>query len=94
MKHHNEVELFESIDPNVSTPDCFCSSSGCESSICMAHALLRVTQNAVILLQESKHKRTDRSVFCCLRKAEPGKSWPRLTKEKAKVSVWSVKPNS
>ncbi|KTF83888.1 hypothetical protein cypCar_00020527 [Cyprinus carpio] len=50
IKHHNEVDLFESIDPN-----------------------------------ESKHKRTDRSVFCCLRKAEPGKSWPRLTKEKTKM---------
>uniref|UniRef100_A0A672K6P0 Prostaglandin E synthase 3 n=1 Tax=Sinocyclocheilus grahami TaxID=75366 RepID=A0A672K6P0_SINGR len=53
IKHHNEVELFESIDPN-----------------------------------GSKHKRTDRSVFCCLKKAEPGKSWPRLTKEKAKVRDW------
>lgn len=91
IKHHNEVDLFESIDPNVSTPpDGFCSNSGCMSSICMAHVLLRVTENAVILLQESKHKRTDRSVFCCLKKAEPGKSWPRLTKDKAKVSVWSV----
>nr|ACM08398.1 Prostaglandin E synthase 3 [Salmo salar] len=34
---------------------------------------------------ESIHKRTDRSVLCCLRKAEPGKAWPRLTKEKAKM---------
>lgn len=88
MKHHNEVELFESIDPNVSTPpDGLCSNSGYKSSICMAHVLLCVTQNSVILLQESKHKRTDRSVFCCLKKTEPGKSWPRLTKEKTKVSV-------
>ncbi|XP_077461983.1 prostaglandin E synthase 3-like [Stigmatopora argus] len=31
---------------------------------------------------DSKHKRTDRSVLCYLRKAQPGKSWPRLTKEK------------
>ncbi|XDV46091.1 hypothetical protein PO909_014045 [Leuciscus waleckii] len=59
MKHHNEVELFESIDPN-----------------------------------DSKHKRTDRSVFCCLRKAESGKSWPRLTKEKAKLNWLSVDFNN
>lgn len=59
MKHHNEVELFESIDPNV-----------------------------------SKHKRTDRSVFFCLRKAESGKSWPRLTKEKAKLNWLSVDFNN
>lgn len=39
-----------------------------------------------ILTQESKHKRTDRSVLCYLRKAQPGKVWPRLTKEKVKVS--------
>nr|XP_057907596.1 prostaglandin E synthase 3-like [Doryrhamphus excisus] len=32
---------------------------------------------------ESKHKRTDRSVMCDLRKAQPGKSWPRLTKDKS-----------
>lgn len=38
--------------------------------------------------KESKHKRTDRSVYCCLRKAEPGKSWPRLTKDKAKVGIF------
>uniref|UniRef100_A0A8C1J453 Prostaglandin E synthase 3 n=1 Tax=Cyprinus carpio TaxID=7962 RepID=A0A8C1J453_CYPCA len=59
IKHHNEVDLFESIDPN-----------------------------------ESKHKRTDRSVFCCLRKAEPGKSWPRLTKEKTKLNWLSVDFNN
>ncbi|KAK9954186.1 hypothetical protein ABG768_016280 [Culter alburnus] len=59
MKHHNEVELFESIDPN-----------------------------------ESKHKRTDRSVFCCLKKAESGKSWPRLTKEKTKLNWLSVDFNN
>ncbi|KAG7477478.1 hypothetical protein MATL_G00070100 [Megalops atlanticus] len=43
---------------------------------------------------ESKHKRTDRSVLCCLRKAESGKSWPRLTKEKAKLSWLSVDFNN
>uniref|UniRef100_A0A672K370 Prostaglandin E synthase 3 n=1 Tax=Sinocyclocheilus grahami TaxID=75366 RepID=A0A672K370_SINGR len=34
----------------------------------------------------SKHRRTDRSILCFLRKAESGKSWPRLTKDKAKAS--------
>uniref|UniRef100_A0A3P9NM30 Prostaglandin E synthase 3 n=1 Tax=Poecilia reticulata TaxID=8081 RepID=A0A3P9NM30_POERE len=33
----------------------------------------------------SKHNRTDRSVSCYLRKAQPGKAWPRLTKDKAKM---------
>ncbi|XP_035501504.1 prostaglandin E synthase 3b [Scophthalmus maximus] len=39
---------------------------------------------------ESKHKCTGRSVLCYLRKAQPGKPWPRLTKEKAKLSWLSV----
>ncbi|CDQ66888.1 unnamed protein product [Oncorhynchus mykiss] len=43
---------------------------------------------------ESIHKRTDRSVLCCLRKAEPGKAWPRLTKEKAKLTWLSVDFNN
>ncbi|KAJ3586896.1 hypothetical protein NHX12_013288 [Muraenolepis orangiensis] len=43
---------------------------------------------------ESKQKRTDRSVLCCLQKAEPGKPWPRLTKEKAKVTWLSVDFNN
>ncbi|XP_032377640.1 prostaglandin E synthase 3 [Etheostoma spectabile] len=43
---------------------------------------------------ESKHKRTDRSVLCYLRKAQPGKPWPRLTKEKAKLSWLSVDFNN
>ncbi|XP_029361824.1 prostaglandin E synthase 3b [Echeneis naucrates] len=43
---------------------------------------------------ESKHKRTDRSVLCYLRKAQPGKAWPRLTKEKAKLSWLSVDFNN
>uniref|UniRef100_A0A8V5GP34 Prostaglandin E synthase 3 n=1 Tax=Melopsittacus undulatus TaxID=13146 RepID=A0A8V5GP34_MELUD len=34
---------------------------------------------------ESKHKRTDRSILCCLRKGESGQAWPRLTKERAKM---------
>uniref|UniRef100_A0A3B4D7A9 Prostaglandin E synthase 3 n=1 Tax=Pygocentrus nattereri TaxID=42514 RepID=A0A3B4D7A9_PYGNA len=59
VKYHNEVDLFEAIDPN-----------------------------------ESKHKRTDRSVFCCLRKAEAGKSWPRLTKVKTKLNWLSVDFNN
>lgn len=43
---------------------------------------------------ESKHKRTDRSVLSCLRKAESGQSWPRLTKEKAKLNWLSVDFNN
>ncbi|KAL7859492.1 hypothetical protein SRHO_G00146390 [Serrasalmus rhombeus] len=43
---------------------------------------------------ESKHRRTDRSVLCCLRKAESGKAWPRLTKEKAKLNWLSVDFNN
>ncbi|TNM86853.1 prostaglandin E synthase 3b [Takifugu rubripes] len=35
---------------------------------------------------ESKHKRTDRSVLCYLRKAQPGKAWPRLTEDKVKLT--------
>lgn len=44
--------------------------------------------------KESKHKRTDRSVLCCLKKAEAGKKWPRLTKEKAKLNWLSVDFNN
>ncbi|KAL4655497.1 prostaglandin E synthase 3-like [Arapaima gigas] len=56
-------------------------------------------QNEVDLFEaidenESKHKRTDRSVLCCLRKAESGKSWPRLTKEKTKLNWLSVDFNN
>ncbi|XP_061545510.1 prostaglandin E synthase 3-like [Phycodurus eques] len=43
---------------------------------------------------ESKHKRTDRSVLCYLRKEQPGKSWPRLTKEKAQLRWLSVDFNN
>ncbi|XP_041655958.1 prostaglandin E synthase 3 isoform X1 [Cheilinus undulatus] len=56
-------------------------------------------QNTVDLFGEidpdgSKHRRTDRSVLCCLRKAEAGKSWPRLTKEKTKCNWLSVDFNN
>ncbi|XP_014910627.1 prostaglandin E synthase 3b isoform X1 [Poecilia latipinna] len=34
---------------------------------------------------DSKHKRTDRSVLCFLQKAEVGMTWPRLTKEKTRL---------
>lgn len=44
--------------------------------------------------KESKQKRTDRSVLCCLRKAEPGKTWLRLTKAKAKCNWLSVDFNN
>ncbi|KAM6977147.1 prostaglandin E synthase 3-like [Aplochiton taeniatus] len=42
----------------------------------------------------SKHKRTDRSVLCFLKKAEAGKSWPRLTKDKAKFNWLGVDFNN
>lgn len=42
--------------------------------------------------QESKHRRTDRSVLCCLKKVEPGKAWPRLSKDKAKVIILFALP--
>ncbi|KAK2851351.1 hypothetical protein Q5P01_007627 [Channa striata] len=56
-------------------------------------------QNTVDLFGEidpkdSKHRRTDRSVVCCLRKAEPGKSWPRLTKDRTKCNWLSVDFNN
>ncbi|XP_042347646.1 prostaglandin E synthase 3 [Plectropomus leopardus] len=52
-------------------------------------------QNTVELFEEidpkeSKHRRTGRSVLCCLRKAEAGKSWPRLTKDKTKCNWLGV----
>ncbi|KAM9855125.1 prostaglandin E synthase 3 [Aulostomus maculatus] len=40
--------------------------------------------------KESKHRCTGRYVLCCLRKAEAGKSWPRLTKDKKKCNWLSV----
>lgn len=43
--------------------------------------------------KESKQKRTDRSVLCCLRKAEPRK-WDRLTKAKAKCNWLSLDFNN
>ncbi|XP_077409710.1 prostaglandin E synthase 3 [Vanacampus margaritifer] len=44
--------------------------------------------------KESKHRRTDRSVLCCLRKAETGKAWPRLTKDKTRCNCLSVDFNN
>lgn len=44
--------------------------------------------------KESKHKRTDRSVLCYLRKAQPGVSWPRLTKEKERLTWLKVDFNN
>ncbi|RLV85280.1 hypothetical protein DV515_00016121, partial [Chloebia gouldiae] len=44
--------------------------------------------------EESKHKRTDRSILCCLRKGESGQAWPRLTKERAKLNWLSVDFNN
>ncbi|KAM3872312.1 prostaglandin E synthase 3 [Diretmus argenteus] len=55
--------------------------------------------NILDLFQEidpkaSKHRRTDRSVLCYIRKSEAGKSWPRLTKDKAKFNWLSVDFNN
>lgn len=44
--------------------------------------------------KESKQKRTDRSVLCCLQKAEPGKTWERLAKSKAKCNWLSLDFNN
>lgn len=44
--------------------------------------------------KESRHKRTDRSVLCCLKKAQAGKSWPRLSKDKAKITWLGVDFNN
>ncbi|XP_054977749.1 prostaglandin E synthase 3-like [Sorex araneus] len=38
----------------------------------------------------SKHKRTDRSICCYLRKRESGLPWPRLAKERAKLNWLSL----
>ncbi|XP_069762060.1 prostaglandin E synthase 3-like isoform X1 [Narcine bancroftii] len=35
---------------------------------------------------DSRHKRTDRSILCYLRKGESGQVWPRLTKDKLKLN--------
>ncbi|XP_020785342.1 prostaglandin E synthase 3-like [Boleophthalmus pectinirostris] len=43
---------------------------------------------------ECKHRRTDRSVLCYLRKAQPGTPWPRLTKEKEKLTWLKVDFNN
>ncbi|XP_068600229.1 prostaglandin E synthase 3 [Brachionichthys hirsutus] len=42
----------------------------------------------------STYKRTDRSVLCCLRKAEAGKAWPRLSKDKTKFNWLTVNFNN
>uniref|UniRef100_A0A2K5LE34 Prostaglandin E synthase 3 n=1 Tax=Cercocebus atys TaxID=9531 RepID=A0A2K5LE34_CERAT len=35
---------------------------------------------------DSKHKRMDRSILCCLQTGESGQLWPKLTKERAKLN--------
>lgn len=56
----------------------------------MKFVMIILTDTYSLLFQESKHKRTDRSILCCLRKGESGQAWPRLTKERAKVGLDSV----
>lgn len=92
VKHENEIDLFEAIDENVSYValehlDHF-SSYKMQTEI--DHIFLYFLS---VSMQESKHKRTDRSVLLYLRKAQPGKPWPRLTKEKAKVSWTQTQSN-
>lgn len=86
VKHENEIDLFEAIDENVSFTECLCFFDMYNLDFIEGSAIIENMISFSILTQESKHKRTDRSVLCYLRKAEPGKVWPRLTKEKAKVS--------
>ncbi|XP_062248071.1 prostaglandin E synthase 3 isoform X1 [Platichthys flesus] len=62
---------------------------------CLAGADKIKHENTLDLFAEidpkgSKHRRTGRSVLCCLRKAEGGKPWPRLTKDKPKCNWLSV----
>uniref|UniRef100_A0A2K5C0B4 CS domain-containing protein n=1 Tax=Aotus nancymaae TaxID=37293 RepID=A0A2K5C0B4_AOTNA len=42
----------------------------------------------------ASNKRMDRSILCCLRKGESGQSWPRLTKERAKLNWLGVDFNN
>ncbi|CAK7296561.1 prostaglandin E synthase 3 isoform X1 [Prionailurus iriomotensis] len=51
-------------------------------------------EKSKLTFRDSKHKRTDRSILCCLRKGESGQSWPRLTKERAKLNWLSVDFNN
>lgn len=88
VKHENEIDLFEAIDENVSFTEClyYCFKTYYLDFV-EGFTIIENLFSFSILTQESKHKRTDRSVLCYLRKAQPGKVWPRLTKEKAKVSL-------
>uniref|UniRef100_A0A2K6CB30 Prostaglandin E synthase 3 n=1 Tax=Macaca nemestrina TaxID=9545 RepID=A0A2K6CB30_MACNE len=43
---------------------------------------------------DSKHKRMDRSILYCLQTGESGQSWPKLTKERAKLNCLSVDLNN
>lgn len=79
-KHQNIVDLFGEINPKVSV------TYNVENAPCS----FKTYPKPFIIsfsMQESKHTRTDRLVLCCLRKAQPGISWPRLTKLKEKVIV-------
>lgn len=78
-KLQNTVDLFSEINPKV------CVTYSVVNCIC-AIFFYNLSKGFIkSSVQESKHKRTDRSVLCCLRKAQPGISWLRLTKLKEKV---------
>lgn len=81
VKHENEIDLFDEIDENVSS-----SPWTNHSIITIFFFLLKKAYLRFLPSQESKHKRTDRAVFCYLKKGQPGKAWPRLTEDKVKVS--------
>lgn len=78
-KLQNTVDLFSEINPKV------CVTYSIVNCICAIFFYNLSKGFLKSSVQESKHKRTDRSVLCCLRKAQPGTSWPRLTKLKEKV---------
>ena len=79
-KHQNVLDLYGDIDHKVGTSS-FYSVLDTHCDSCVVH----LPHPVLTLSQESKHRRTDRSVLCCLKKAVAGKSWPRLSKDKAKV---------
>ncbi|XP_075914737.1 prostaglandin E synthase 3-like isoform X2 [Petromyzon marinus] len=43
-----------------------------------------------IIPEDCKHKRTDRTIHCLMKKSKSGVAWPRLTKEKSKLKWLSV----
>ncbi|XP_032822935.1 prostaglandin E synthase 3-like [Petromyzon marinus] len=61
-----------------------CLGSDCRSFLNVIELYDKIT------ISKSSHKRTDRTVVCIITKKTSGKSWPRLTKDKTKLSWLSV----